>query len=134
MLIREFSATVVGLVRQVRVDYLPLMVYAAAGISGLTISYLCVPRLPDGLRMISANRGVRGHQGAGVQNCSGDQGAVVPVESEVLYPSGDIGREDLDAVDLLQSVGELPDGQGHGEFTLADCDADFPRGKGKART
>ena len=91
MLIREFSAAVVGLVRQVRVDYLPpLMVYAAAGISGLTISHLCVPRLPGGLRMISANRGVRGHQGAGVQNCSGDQGAVrrvavVPVEFEVLY-------------------------------------------------
>lgn len=37
MLIRKFSETVVGLVRRLRVDYLPpLMVYAAAGISGLT--------------------------------------------------------------------------------------------------
>ncbi len=37
MQIRKFSATVVELGRQIRVDYLPpLMVYAAAGISGLT--------------------------------------------------------------------------------------------------
>ena len=85
---------------------------------------------PDGLWMKSADCGIRRHQGAGMQNCGGNHGAVcrvslVPVELEIRYPGGNVHRGELYAVYLRQSVGELADGKGQVQFALADLDAYF---------
>ena len=66
-----------------------------------------------------------------MQTGQSDNGAVsrvamIPVEFEIFDPSPDVYRENIEAINLLQFIGEFLDGNRYGELFFFYFNANFP--------